>query len=82
MDEMQRVIRIVFLHYRKAFDLIDHNKLLENIKEMVVRSVLISQTAEYGRFRRDLGCGKAVKSRGRGAKMIWGRPRGGSCPKL
>ena len=36
----------------------------------------------YGRFRRDLGCGKAVKSRGRGAKMIWGRPTGGNCPKL
>ena len=28
------------------------------------------QTAEYGRFRQDLGCGKAVKSRGRGAKTI------------
>ena len=38
---MQRVIRIVFLDFRKAFDLIDHNKLLENINEMVVRSVLI-----------------------------------------
>ena len=36
-----------------------------------------SQSAEYGRFRRDLGCGKAVKSRGRGAKMIWGRLGGG-----
>ena len=36
MDEMQRVIRIVFLDFRKAFDLINHNKLLENIKEMVV----------------------------------------------
>ena len=32
MDEMQRVIRIVFLDFRKAFDLIDHNKLLENMK--------------------------------------------------
>ena len=39
MDEMQRVIRIVFLHFGKAFDLIDHNKLLENMKEMGVRSV-------------------------------------------
>ena len=36
-----------------------------------------SQTAEYGRFRRDLGCEKAAKSRGRGAKMIWGRLGGG-----
>ena len=44
---MQRVIRIVFLDFRKAFDLIDHNKLLENIKEMVVRSVLIRGFASY-----------------------------------
>ena len=44
---MHRVIRIVFLDFRKAFDLIDHNKLLENIKEMVVRSVLIGWSASY-----------------------------------
>ena len=44
---MQRVIRIVFLDFRKAFDLIDHNKLLENTKEMVVRSVLIRWFASY-----------------------------------
>ena len=47
LDEMQRMIRIVFLDFRKAFDLIDHNKLLENIKEMVVRSVLIRWFASY-----------------------------------
>ena len=47
MDEMQRVIRIVFLDFRKAFDLIDHNKLLENMKEMGVRSVLIRWFASY-----------------------------------
>ena len=47
LDEMQRVIRIVFLDFGKAFDLIDHNKLLENIKEMVVRSVLIRWFASY-----------------------------------
>ncbi len=32
MDETQRVIRIVFLDFRKAFDLIDHNK---NIRKYV-----------------------------------------------
>ena len=47
MDEMQRVIRIVFLHFGKAFDLIDHNKLLENMNEMGVRSVLIRWIASY-----------------------------------
>ena len=44
---MQRVIRIVFLDFRKAFDLIDHNRLLENTKEMAVRSVLIRWFASY-----------------------------------
>ena len=47
MDEMQRVIRIVFLDFRKAFDLIDHNKLSENIKKMVIRSVPIKWFASY-----------------------------------
>ena len=47
MDEMQRVIRIVFLDFGKAFDLIDHNKLLENMKGMGVRSVLIRWIASY-----------------------------------
>ena len=47
MDEMQRVIRIVFIDFRKAFDLIDHNKLSQNIKEMIVRSVLIRWFASY-----------------------------------
>ena len=47
MDEMQRVIRKVFLDFGKAFDLIDHNKLLENMKEMGVRSVLIRWIASY-----------------------------------
>ena len=46
MDEMERVIRIVF-YFCKAFDLIDHNKLLENMKEMGVRSILIRWFASY-----------------------------------
>ena len=41
------VIRIVFLDFRKAFDLIDHNNLLENMKEMGVRSVRIRWFASY-----------------------------------
>ena len=47
MDETERVIRIVFLDFRKAFDLIDHNKLLENMKEIGVRSILIRWFASY-----------------------------------
>ena len=41
MDERHKVIRIVFLDFRKAFDLIDHNKLLENMRSMGVRPTLI-----------------------------------------
>ena len=41
MDVTQRVIRIVFLDFRKAFDLIDHNKLLENMCNIGVRPALI-----------------------------------------
>ena len=40
--QMHTVIRIVFLDFLKAFDLIDHNKLLENMNEMCVRSALTS----------------------------------------
>ena len=47
MDEMERVIRIVFLDFCKAFDLTDHNKLLENMKEMGVKSILIRWFASY-----------------------------------
>ena len=47
MDERHRVIRIVFLDFRKAFDLIDHNKLLENMRSMGVRSALIKWFASY-----------------------------------
>ena len=39
--------RIVFLDFHKAFDLIDYNKLLENMKEMGVRSALIRWFASY-----------------------------------
>ena len=47
MDERHRVIRIVFLDFRKAFDLIDHNKLLENMRSMGVRPALIKWFASY-----------------------------------
>ena len=32
--------------------------------------LVIDQTAQCGHFRRDLGCGKAVKSHGRGAQKL------------
>jgi hypothetical protein len=47
MDEMHRVIKIVFCDFRKAFDLIDHNKLLEDMWEVGVRSAFIRWFASY-----------------------------------
>jgi hypothetical protein len=46
MDEPQRVIRI-FFDFRKAFNLIDHNILLRNMKEMGVRLSLIHWFGTY-----------------------------------
>ena len=47
MDEPQRVLRIIFLTFRKAFDLINHNILLRNIKEVGVRLALIQWFGTY-----------------------------------
>ena len=47
MDIPQRVIRIVSLDFRKAFDLIDHNVLLENMRTIGVRQSLIKWFAKY-----------------------------------
>ena len=47
MDIPQRVIRIVFLDFRKAFDLIDHNVLLENMRTIGIRQSLIKWFATY-----------------------------------
>ena len=42
MDAPDKVIRIIFLDFRKAFDPIDHNVLLENCCKIGVRPALIS----------------------------------------
>ena len=47
MDETQRIIRILFLDFRKAFDLVDHNKLLENKCNIGVRPALIKWFATF-----------------------------------
>ena len=39
--------------------------------------LLVCQTAEYGRFRRDLGCGKAENLGAGEQKQCWGGLRGG-----
>ena len=42
-----KVIRIVFLDFRKAFDLVDHNKLLETFTGIGVRPALVCWFASY-----------------------------------
>ena len=47
MDNPNKVIRIVFLDFRKAFDLIDHNVLLENCNNIGIRPAILSWLASY-----------------------------------
>ena len=47
MDTPDKVIRIIFLDFRKAFDLIDHNVLLENCCKIGVRPALIGWLSSY-----------------------------------
>ena len=46
-DLSQQVIRIVFLDFRKTFDLIDHNVLLDNCCKIGVRPGLIRRLGSY-----------------------------------
>ena len=41
------MVRIIFLDFRKAFDLIDHNKLLRNCGKIGVRPALLAWLASY-----------------------------------
>ena len=47
MDTPDKVIGIIFLDFRKAFDLIDHNVLLENCCKIGVRLALIGWLSSY-----------------------------------
>ena len=50
MGEPYRVVRIVYLDFCKAFDLIDHNKQLENFKPIGVRPALVSWLASIAKI--------------------------------
>ena len=47
MDTANRKVRIIFLDFKNAFDLIDHNILLENMKCIGVRMALIQWFTTY-----------------------------------
>ena len=47
MDNPGKIIRVIFLDFRKAFDLIDHNKLLNTFIQIGVRPALVGWFASY-----------------------------------
>ena len=54
MDSSGKVVRISFLDFRKAYDLINHNILLENCKNIGVRPSLTRWSATYLQGRRQM----------------------------
>ena len=52
LEKPKTVIRVLYLDFSKAFDLINHNKLLENMKTMGVRDALIPWIASYLKGRK------------------------------
>ena len=47
MGNDEKVVRITFLDFRKDFDLIDHNRLLQNFNDIGIRQGLIRWFASY-----------------------------------
>ena len=47
LDTPGSVIRIMFLDFRKAYDLIDHNIMLENCCKIGIRPALVTWLASY-----------------------------------
>ena len=47
MENRENVVRIIFLDFRKAFDLNDHNKLLQNFEIIGVRPALLAWLGSY-----------------------------------
>ena len=47
MESPQRIVRITLLDFRKTFDLINHNVLLENFVQIDVRPAVVGWFASY-----------------------------------
>ena len=47
MENTRKIVRITFLDFRKSFDLIDHNRLLQNFNDITVLPGLIGWFASY-----------------------------------
>jgi hypothetical protein len=46
-ESPKKIVRIMFLDFRKAFDLINHNVLLENFMQIAVRPAVVGWFASY-----------------------------------
>ena len=62
METSKRVIRVTFLDFRKAFDLDDHNRLLENFVGIGVRPGVIGWYASYLSERSQIAIPKIRKN--------------------
>ncbi len=62
METSKRVIRVTFLDFRKAFDLIDHNRLLENFVDIGMRPGVIGWYASYLSERSQIALYQGVQS--------------------
>ena len=47
MNESHRVVRTIFFDFRKAFDVIDHKRLFEDVREIGARQVLVNWRVSY-----------------------------------
>ena len=47
MGDNNKIVRVTFHDFRKAFDLIEQNRLLENVHDISVRPGLIRWVASY-----------------------------------
>jgi hypothetical protein len=47
MESPPKIVRIMFFDFRKAFDLINHNALLENFMQICVRPAVVGWFASY-----------------------------------
>jgi hypothetical protein len=62
LDQPHTKIRVLFLDFTKAFDLINHNKLLHDMQRMGVREALIPWIASYLKGRKQMTKVGNVKS--------------------
>ena len=62
MENNKKFVRITFPDFRKAFDLIDHNRLLQNFNDIGIRPGLIGWFASYLQGRTPITSHHGVES--------------------